>query len=145
MISFWQTDPRLHPDINLFGCAFLSAHYLLPDDLSPSDINARWDSFKLQKIIDDNDDITSWAGLLGGVWSAETVERFPLSFAHTAMLDYECGEGEKEIIKWYLSNVKENHFTVGDGKGATLWDSMNRPDIMKAYATFVSKVIVKVG
>ena len=58
---------------------------------------------------------------------------------------YICRVNEREIIKWYLSNVEEDHFTVGNGASKTQWDSMNRPDIMSAYATFVEKVIVTVS
>lgn len=148
MISFLQTDPRLIPVIQKYGCAFLSSHYLLPDDLTPEQCNDRWSIFQQQGVaIDANNEIFSWARLLAGIYSGESVYRFPFSFSRKVQdRSYLCDVSEREILKWHLDTINEDHFTVGDGKGNTAWDSMGRPDVMALPTThFVEKVIVTVG
>jgi hypothetical protein len=146
MISgFWQTDPRLLQKVQTFGCAFLDGLYLLPDDFTPQAVNEMYSGFVHGKLIDIDCTILSWAKFLGALISNQTILRYPLQFSRIAGEDYVCEGDEREIIKWHLSNIDEDHFTVGDGKSKVLWDSMNRPDIMKKYASFVQKVVVKVG
>lgn len=139
MIDFWQTDPRLLPKINTFGCALLDSIYLSPVQFEPSDVNEMYNSLLQVGFIDEDCTIKDWESVLNSVSPHFSFkEKQPKQ-------TYACGPHEKEIIKWYLSNVKEDHFTVGDGWGAVKWDSMNRSDIMKAYATFVEKVIITVS
>lgn len=150
MIRFWQTDTLLLPVIQTYGCAVLDSIYLLPDEYTQEQINDIWTAAQGDGRINpathltNPNEIASWALWLHSLWSIDKSAR-PLLFQRkTSSRDYQCEPDEREIIKWYLSNVKENHFTVGDGIGNTLWDSMNRPDIMSKYSTFVEKVIVRV-
>jgi hypothetical protein len=154
MISFWQTDKLLIPVIRKYGCTMLDSLYLMPDDYTQEQVNDLWEVAQADgRIYPANypkhgNEIASWSLWLGSLWTGGDPMHIenayhPLSFSRiSTSRDYRCAEYEREILKWYLSNVKENHFTVGDGIGNTLWDSMNRPDIMKAYSTFVEKVIV---
>ena len=139
IIGWWQTDPRLDPKVQKYGCAFLSACYVAPQEFQPEDVNEIFRNMKIVGFLNDNSRIEDWDKVL---WSIAPSLRIKWK---TSSWDYVCNPGEREIIKWYLSNVKENHFTVGNGHSVTAWDSMNRPDIMKKYATFVEKVIVKTG
>lgn len=145
MLSFWQTDKALSPRINSFGCAALDSLYLMPQDYYPEQVNEIIERSIRNGLLDENCTILSWARWLGSLGDDRApLPGYPLQFSRkTSSQDYRCEPDEREIIKWYLSNVKENHFTVGDGIGNTLWDSMNRPDIMAKYATFVEKVIVR--
>jgi len=78
------------------------------------------------------------------------VDKFPLQFSRIAGADYQCAPDEKEILKGSLSNIGGFHFVVGNGQVFTdvasnvVWDSMNRPDIMRKFWAFVQKVIVKI-
>lgn len=145
MIRFRQTDPLLLPVVQTYGCAVLDSIYLLPDEYTQEQVNDIWTAAQGDGRINPANEISSWAVWLDSLWSVQLSAR-PLSLARiSTSRDYRCEDDEREIIKWYLSNVKEDHFTVGDGIGNTLWDSMNRPDIMSAYAAFVQKVIVKVA
>jgi hypothetical protein len=137
--GWWQTDPRLHPTIQKYGCAFLCSCYLSPQDFTPEEVNEIFRNMKLVNFLSDSCLIQSWDQVL---WSISPVLRLKFK---TSSRDYVCGPYEREIIKWWLVNVKENHFTVGDGCSRTEWDSMNRPDIMGSFASFVEKIIVKVG
>lgn len=137
--NWWQTDSRLHPKIQQYGCAFLDTCYLAPQDLQPADVNEIFRNMKIVGFLNDNSKIEDWDHVL---WSISPILRLKFK---TSSHDYVCGPYEREIIKLYLSNVKENHFVVGNGKGVVEWDSMNRPAILKAYSSFVEKVIVKVG
>lgn len=151
MISgWWQTDPRLTFKEQKYACAVLDGIYLLPDEYTPEMVNALVASLQQQGILDEDITIRSWARFLGALRSSETVEVYPLQFSRIAGADYRCDPDEKEILKGSLSNIGGFHFVVGNGKpftgvGNVVWDSMNRPDIMSKYWTFVEKVIVKVG
>ena len=150
MISFWQTDPRLALNEREYSCAVLDSLYLMPDDYSPEDVNRIVLKAVLQKLLDAECSILSWARWLASLVSSETALKYPLSFVRKAGASYACNVGEREILKGSLSNIGGFHFVVGDGKPFTgvenvLWDSCNRPDILKAYWTFVEKVVVRVG
>jgi hypothetical protein len=143
--GFWQTDPRLHPKVQKYGCALLCSLYLSPDLYTPEMVNSMYQSLLGVGFIDEDcliydkaDPNNSWEHVL---WSIAP----NMHFVEKAGAGRLCKSNEREIIKLYLSNVKENHFTVGDGESHTSWDSMNRPDIMRKYATFVEKVIVRVA
>ena len=152
MISgWWQTDPRLTFREQEYACAVLDGIYLLPDDYSPGMVNDLVASLQAQNILTADIEILSWARFLGALPSSETVLRFPLQFSRIAGASYQCDDDEREILKGRLSNIAEDHFVIGNGKPFTsvaenvAWDSMNRPDIMSQYWTFVEKVVVKVG
>jgi hypothetical protein len=136
--NFWQTDPLLHPKVQKFGCALLCSLYLSPDLYTINRVNSMYQSLLSVGFIDEDCTILDWERVL---WSIAP----NMHFVEKAEAGRLCKANEREIIKWYLSNVKENHFTVGDGESHTSWDSMNRPDIMRKYATFVEKVIVRVA
>ena len=136
--GFWQTDYELKSPIRASGCALLSAMYIAPVSFSQGDVNEMYDALLGVGFIDKDCMILDWKSVLNSVSAS-------MHFKFKCLEGYPCAAGEREIIKWWLSNVKENHFTVGDGKSRTQWDSMNRPDIMAKYATFVEKVIVTVG
>ena len=147
MIAGWfQTDPRLTLKEEEYACAVLDGIYLLPDEYTPEMVNDLVASLITQKILDADCTINSWARFLACLPSSETVVKYPLQFSRIAGVDYVCEADEKEILKFWLDSIKENHFCVGDGKGVVVWDSMNRPDVMALPTTkLVSKVIVKVG
>ena len=151
MISGWnQTDPRLTFKEREYACAVLDGIYLLPDEYTPEMVNELVVSLIAQTILDPDCTIRSWARFLGALPSQETAVRYPLQFSRIAGASYQCEDDEKEILKGSLSNIGGFHFVVGDGKPFTgvsnvTWDSMDRPDIMSKYWTFVEKVVVKVG
>ena len=151
MISFWQTDPRLALSEREYSCAVLDSLYLMPDDYTPDQVNALVLRSILGKLLDAECTIQSWALWLGSLVSSETAVKYPLQFSRIAGADYRCDDDEREILKGRLSNIAEDHFVIGNGKPFTsvaenvAWDSMNRPDIMSQYWTFVEKVVVKVG
>ena len=136
--DFLQTDLRLLPEVQKYGCALLSACYVAPQDFNPQDVNDLYKALVGVGFEADDCTILDWDKVL---WSISP----RLHFKAKTLEGYICRVNEKEILKWYLSNVEEDHFTVGNGASKTLWDSMNRPDIMKAYATFVEKVIITVA
>lgn len=139
MISgFWQTDPRLLPKVQKFGCALLDSIYITPVSFEPSDVNEMYKALLQVGFIDEDCKILDWISELNSISA-----RF--HFKTKAAIDYICKANERELLKWHLSNIDEDHFTVGNGASLTVWDSMNRPDIMAKYATFVEKVIVAVG
>jgi hypothetical protein len=142
--NFFQTDPRLNPKIQQFGCALLDAHYIAPTLFTPEDVNSMYEELLGVGFINADCLILDWEKVL---WSIGA----NMHFAKKAPKEYICAPGEREILKWYLWNVKENHFTVGDGSSNTAWDSMNRADVMNMRlpngapnANFVEKVIVKI-
>jgi hypothetical protein len=137
MIDFFQTDPGLDLTEQKTGCAFLCGCYIAPTRYTIQEVNCLYHELYQVHFVDADVTILDWASVLNSIDAR-------LHFKMKTLEGYFCGPGEREIIKWYLSNVKENHFTVGDGKSHTMWDSMNRPDIMSQYATFVEKVIVSV-
>jgi Protein of unknown function, DUF261 len=139
MIQGWlQTDKRLDPEVQKYGCALLSACYIAPQDFQPQDVNDLYKALVGVGFETEDCTILDWDKVL---WSISARMRFKAK-----MLEgYICRVNEREILKWYLSNVEENHFTVGNGSSKTEWDSMNRPDIMKAYATFVEKVVITIS
>jgi hypothetical protein len=149
--GWWQTDPRLALNEREYSCAVLDSLYLMPDDYTPDDVNRIVLKAILGKLLDAECSILSWALWLGSLHSSETVEPYPLQFSRKAGADYRCGPDEKELLKGSLSNIGGFHFVVGNGKPFmdvstnVVWDSMNRPDIMRAFWTFAEKVIVKVG
>ena len=150
MISFWQTDPRLSLNEREYSCAVLDSLYLMPDDYTPDQVNALVLRSILGKLLDAECTILSWARWLASLVSSETVNKYPLQFSRIAGASYQCAPDEKEILKGSLSNIGGFHFVVGNGQPFNgvenvVWDSMNRPDILKAYWKFDSKVIVKVG
>ena len=72
-----------------------------------------------------------------------------LVFKSVEPVTYVCAVNEREILKWHLQNVQEDHFTVGNGASKTDWDSMGLPDIMAMVmpdgtpnAKFVHKVVM---
>jgi hypothetical protein len=133
-----------------YACAVLDGIYLLPDEYTPEMVNDLVASLITQKILDADCTINSWARFLACLPSAETVVKYPLQFSRIAGASYVCDPDEKEILKGSLSNIGGFHFVVGNGQAFTdvatnvAWDSMNRPDIMGKFWTFVEKVIVKV-
>jgi hypothetical protein len=152
MISgWWQTDPRLALSERKYSCAVLDCLYLMPDEYTPDEVNALVLRAILDKLLDAECTILSWAKFLGSLRSVESVEVYPLQFSRIAGADYACEPDEKEILKGSLSNIGGFHFVVGNGKPFTsvsenvVWDSMNRPDIMLKFWTIVEKVIVKIG
>jgi len=140
MIKGWlQTDTRLDPVVQTFGCALLCSCYIAPDTLfQPSDVNSMFEALKGVGFVDAECTILDWDKV---VWSVSPKMRLKFK----ALEGYTCQPNEREILKFYLSNVKEDHFVVGDGKTHIEWDSMNRPDVMKEYATFVEKVVITVA
>lgn len=136
--GWWQTDPRLLPKVQTFGCALLDSCYLSPIDFQPSDVNEMYKTLLQVGFIDEDCLILSWANVLNSI-SAN------LHFKTKTIESYVCLANEREILKWWLSNLQENHFTVGNGSSMTAWDSMDRPDIMKEYATFAEKIIVRIA
>ena len=151
MITGWyQTDPRLTLKEEEYACAVLDGIYLLPDEYTPEMVNTLVASLQQQGILDSDITIQSWARFLGALPSQESVDRYPLQFSRIAGANYECEADEKEILKGSLSNIGGFHFVVGNGKPfvdvATnvIFDSMNRPDIMGKYWSFVEKIVVKI-
>ena len=150
MIGFWQTDPRLALSEREYSCGVLDSLYLMPDDYTPEQVNALVLRSILGKLLDAECTIQSWALWLGSLASSETAVKYPLQFSRLAGASYQCDDDEREILKGSLSNIGGFHFVVGDGRPFTsaaenvVWDSMNRPDIMKAYWSFVEKIVVKV-
>ena len=136
--GFWQTDSRLHPKVQMYGCALLSSCYIAPQEFTPEDVNNMYAALLQVKFIDVDCKILDLKSVLNSIAAN-------MHFKAKTLEGYICRVNEREIIKWYLSNVEEDHFTVGNGASKTQWDSMNRPDIMSAYATFVEKVIVTVS
>jgi hypothetical protein len=119
--------------------------YLSPKDFTPDDVNAMYKELVRVGFIEPDCTIyeeimpeQSWEAVLNSVAAN-------MHFKSKASKSYVCMAKEREIIKWSLSNVGEKHFTVGNGGSKTEWDSMNRPDVMSLYATFVEKVIVTVA
>jgi|GEM_PF-4790882 hypothetical protein len=148
--GWWQTDPRLTLKEEKYACAVLDGIYLMPDEYTPEMVNALVASLQTQKILNQNISVLSWARFLAALPSNETVDKFPLQFSRIAGADYQCAPDEKEILKGSLSNIGGFHFVVGNGQVFTdvasnvVWDSMNRPDIMRKFWAFVQKVIVKI-
>jgi len=136
--GFWQTDPRLILTEEHFGCALLSSCYIAPQDFTPEDVNNLYKALLGVAFVDEESKILDWDKV---VWSISPVMRFK----EKAGIGRVCAVNEREILKWHLSNINSDHFTVGNGASKTVWDSMNRPDIMAKYATFVEKVIIKIG
>ena len=140
MIStFKQEDsPPLLPQISMDGCAFLSAIYLLISDYNAEVVNEIYASCVHAGLIGADCYINDWERFLEGI---------SVSLKFKAIVtdkDYICAPSERQIIEWWLSNVKESHFTVGDGSGNVAWDPEQRPDIMRAYASFQEAVIITV-
>jgi hypothetical protein len=148
--TFWQTDSRLEPEVQQYGCALLDCCYLLPDEFTPAGVNELYAEYVERGLIKMDCTILSWARVLGAMLSAESVDKYPLQFSRIAGASYQCDDDEREILKGSLSNIGGYHFVIGNGKPfidvATnvLWDSMNNPRVMNAYWSFVEKVIVKV-
>ena len=150
MISFWQNDPRLALSEREYSCAVLDSLYLMPDDYTPEQVNELVLRAVINKLLDAECTILSWARWLGSLVSSQTVLRYPLSFVRKAGASYVCEINEREILKGSLSNIGGYHFVVGNGEaftgvGNVAWDSCNRPDVLRDYWTFVEKVIIKVG
>ena len=151
MIRFWQTDPGLALNEREYSCAVLDSLYLMPDDYTPDQVNKIVLKAILNKMLDAECTILSWAMWLGSLESTETAVKYPLQFVRKAGADYNCEANEREILKGSLSNIGGFHFVVGNGlpfisvESNVAWDSMNRPDVMKAYWSFVEKVVVRVG
>ena len=138
MINFLQTDPRLNPKIQKAGCAILSSLWFKKSDLDPRAVNTIYDVLLAHNVIDEDCTILSWAIFLPKI--------DPLfSFVRKAGYDYVTDDDEREILKYYLSNVDEDHFVSGNGKSMILFDSMNRLDIIQKYGAFVEKVVFKVA
>jgi hypothetical protein len=138
MIGFWQTDKKLLPKIQTFGCALLDCMYLTNDNFTQDDVNNMYKALLNVNFIDEDCTILSWQNVL---WSISPYFAFKKKVGKT----YVCEVNERDIIKWYLGSINENHFTCGDGAGKTTWDSMNRPDVMALpTTTFVERVIVRV-
>ena len=137
MISgFWQTDYALLRPVRSYGCALLSAMYLAPVDFTITDVNEMYKSLLSVKFVDEECTVRDWQSVLNSISPH-------FAFKTRTTQQYVCLACEREILKWWLSNVEEHHFTVGNGSSMTVWDSMNRPDIMSKYATFVEKVVVR--
>ena len=145
IIGFLQTSPKLKAPIRQGGCALLCAIYLAPKAFSVEDVNAMYEELLQVGFIEEDCTIyeeiapeQSWEAVLNSIAPN-------MHFKSRASISYVCKANEREILKWYLSNVDEDHFTVGNGASKTLWDSMNRPDVMSQYATFTDKVIVRIA
>ena len=137
--SFKQGDsPPLLPQISLDGCAFLSAIYLVVMDYNAEEVNEIYASCVRAGLIGADCTILDWARFLEGL-------SVSMKLKGVVTGPYVCASNEKEILKWWLSNVKESHFTVGDGSGNVAWDPEQRPDIMRAYASFQEAVIITVA
>ena len=136
--GFWQTDYELLAPIRASGCALLSSIYLAARDFTQQDCNDMYNGLLGVKFIEQDCTIDDWDKVLNSIAPN-------MHFKAKSNQFYVCAVNEREIIKWYLSNVKEDHFTVGNGASKIAWDSMNRPDIMSKYATFVEKVVVTVA
>jgi Protein of unknown function, DUF261 len=136
--GYWQTDARLLPAVRTFGCALLDGIWLSPVDYQPSDVNEMYKALLQVGFVDEQCTVLDWESVLNSISPH-------FHFKAKASQEYVCLVNEREILKWFLKNVNENHFTVGNGASMTAWDSMNRPDIMKAYAVFVDKVIVTIS
>lgn len=110
--SFKQEDsPPLLPQISLGGCAFLSAIYLLAIDYNAEEVNEIYASCVHAGMIGADCTIEDWARFLEGLSVSLKLNGIVKDSS------YVCAANERQIIKWWLSNVQESHFTVGDGKG----------------------------
>jgi hypothetical protein len=137
--TFKQEDsPPLLPQISIDGCAFLSAIYLTVIDYNAEEVNEIYASCVHAGLIGADCTILDWARFLEGISVSMKLKY------KTAQESYVCAPNEKQIIKWWLSNVQESHFTVGDGNGNVAWDPEQRSDIMRAFATFQESVIITV-
>ena len=136
MNRFWQTDPALIQEMKDGGCGILSARELSPTVYQVADANAMYAALLQVKFIQPNCTILSWDHVLNSCGAKLHFKKFAMDQF------YVCAPGEAEIIKWWMRNVKEYHFTTGDGRGNCGWNSMNNPLIMAAYADFVERYIV---
>ena len=141
MIStFKQEDsPPLLPQISMDGCAFLSAIYLVVVDYNAEEVNEIYASCVHAGLIGADCTILDWVRFLEGLSVSLKFEE------ETTDQTRQCKPNERQLICWWLSNVKETHWTVGDGKGSVAWDPEQRPDIMRAFASFMKAVFVTVG
>ena len=136
MNRFWQTDPALIQEMKDGGCGILSAMELSPTVYQVADANTMYAALLQVNFIEPDCTILSWDNVLNSVGPR-------LHYRKTVNdIIYVCAIGEAEIIKWWMRNVKEDHFTTGDGHGNCAWNSMNNPSIMSAYADFVERYIV---
>lgn len=138
MIQFLQTDPRLNPKIQKYGCAMLSSIWFMKQDLDPHAVNTIYDVMLQHGTIDSDCTILSWALFLHRLDST-------FVFIRKAGYDYVTNHDEQEILKYHLSNINEDHFVCGNGKSMILWDSMSRLDIIQKYGSFVEKVVFSTG
>jgi hypothetical protein len=138
MIQFLQTDQRLNPKIQKYGCTMLSSLWFKDEDLSPHAVNTIYDVLLAHGMINENCKILSWALFLPKIDPTFT-------FVRKAGYDYVTEDDEREILKYHLSNINEDHFVAGNGKSMILFDPMNRLDIIQKYGSFVEKVIIKVS
>jgi len=151
MISFLQTDGALRKEIRASGCALLDCAKLAAQAFTQDEMNRLYDELLAVKFIDEECTLLSWDNVLNGLdarlhFKREIILGMEVAQVYTPVSNpeqYTC-VNELEILKWWLTNVKEQHHTVGDGKGATAWDSMARPDIMAAYAKPMARIIVSV-
>jgi len=136
VISFLETDPALVPMMGKYGCAVLSALRILRREYNQAEANMIYASLVAGKFIAFDCTVLDWKNMLLALSPN-------LLFKDVTDATYVCAVNEREILKWHLGNINEDHFTVGNGASKTDWDPMNRPDIMALTTThFIHKVVM---
>jgi hypothetical protein len=142
VISFLETDPALVPPMGKGGCAVLSSLRILRREYNQAEVNMIYASLVAAKFLAFDCTVLNWAEMLLALSPN-------LVFKAVEPVTYVCAVNEREILKWYLHNVNEDHFTVGNGASKTDWDPMNRPDVMAMVlpdgtpnAEFIHKVVL---
>jgi hypothetical protein len=136
--SFLQTDGRLVATVRKWGCALLSSLWHSSILWAPHQVNILFDYLLQHGLVDAECTILDWNKLLPAIDPH-------FSFERKEGYGYVTGEGEREVLKYHLSNINEDHFVAGNGKSMILWDSMNRLDIIEKYGSFKEKVIIRVS
>ena len=107
----YETDPKLDPDLQKFGCAVESLAVYNPD-ITDDELNAFARVAHSKGIIDSDDVIDDWQGLAN-------LFGYPLKYreAHYPP-DTQVDPKEMYLIgEWHNPNNGFTHFVVMDGKG----------------------------
>ena len=119
MVTFLQTDPTLLPPMRNWGCAFLSALRILRREYNQAEANMIYGSLLAAKMIAFDCTVLDWARMLLALSPN-------LVFKSVEPVTYVCAVNEREILKFRLQNIHEDHFCTGNGASKVDWDPMSR-------------------
>ncbi len=121
----YQTDKELNPEINEFGCCFMSLLWLIDNKkklgiYTHEGVLALFKQAKADKVLGDDCWLASPQGLCDYFEHAGKI-----MYKGWARRDYICTEHEMEqlVFKWDEENF--THFGAGDGNGNLVYDSIN--------------------